>query len=84
MPENIRALFVILLLSTIVFAFASQPACEIIRRADFARRRNLWFAITLTLFLANNIWIYVLITGVVIFFFRNVLDINHKVLISIE
>ena len=70
MPEHIRALIVILFLSTMFFALAKKPASEIIRSVDFARRRNLWLTITLTAFLSPNIWIYLLIAGSLIFFSR--------------
>lgn len=61
MPEHIRALIVVLVLSTVVFAFAHRPACAISGARDFTRRRNLWFALTLTAFLAYSFWVYALI-----------------------
>lgn len=61
MPEHIKALIVILVLSTVVFAFAHRPACAISGARDFTRRRNLWFALTLTAFLAYSFWLYALI-----------------------
>ena len=70
MPDHIRALIVIMLLSILVFAFASRPACAIMRPADFVRRRNLWLLITLVAFLAHDFWLYILITGLLILFFN--------------
>ncbi len=61
MPEYLRALVVILFLSITVFAFERKFATGIISSADFTRRRNLWFVLTLTAFLVNSFWIYVLI-----------------------
>lgn len=61
MPEHLRALIVILILATIVFAFAHRPACNISGSANFTRRRNLWFALTLAAFLAKNFWLYSLV-----------------------
>ena len=61
MPEYLRALIVVLVVSTIVFAFAHRPACAISGARDFTRRRNLWYALTLTAFLAHSFWIYALI-----------------------
>ncbi len=59
MPEHLRALVVILVLSAVVFAFAKAPitaqACSI---EDFKRRRNMWFAFTLAAFLAHNYWVF--------------------------
>lgn len=61
MPEYLKALIVILVLATAVFAFAHRPACTITKAGDYIRRRNLWFAITLAAFLAHNFWLYTLI-----------------------
>lgn len=61
MPENIRALIVILVLATAFFAFARRSACTIIEAADFKRRRNLWLTLTLAGFLAYSFWVYLLI-----------------------
>jgi O-antigen ligase len=66
MPEHLRALVFILALSGVVFAFARRPACELIEYADFARRRNAWFGITLAAFLAHNFWIYALVAGLLL------------------
>lgn len=64
MPEHLRALVVVLVLATLVFAFAKAPACAMASTiGDFERRRNLWFAITIAAFLAHNIWIFVVTTG---------------------
>lgn len=60
MPEYLKALIVILALASIVFAFAKTPACASASTSkDFGRRRNLWFAITLTVFLAHNFWLFI-------------------------
>lgn len=64
MPEHLRALVVILVLATGVFAVARAPACaHAMREEDFKRRRNLWFAITLVAFLSHNFWIYIVVTA---------------------
>jgi O-antigen ligase len=61
MPEHLRALVVILALASVVFLFAKAPACAVaMRAADFERRRNLWFAITLAAFLAHNFWVFII------------------------
>src|SRR6266568_2946820 len=61
MPEYLKALVVILVLATVVFAFAKAPVCSIVSTAgDFERRRNLWFGLTLVVFLAHNFWIYII------------------------
>ncbi|MBU1690126.1 MAG: O-antigen ligase family protein [Gammaproteobacteria bacterium] len=61
MPEHLRALFIILVLSTAFFAFAHRPACAITAVRDYTRRRNLWFSLTLAAFLAHSFWIYTFI-----------------------
>lgn len=57
----VKTLIVILFLSTIIFAIASRFAYSISESKDFTRRRNLWFALTLTAFLAHSFWIYALV-----------------------
>jgi O-antigen ligase len=71
MPEHIRALVAILALTSLVFAFAKKPFCAVaIAREDFARRRNLWFGITLIAFLAHNFWVYIVAVGVLVWHAR--------------
>ena len=61
MPEHLRALVVILLLASVTFALARAPACAAaMKDEDFVRRRNVWFALTLAVFLAHNFWIFIL------------------------
>jgi len=66
MPEHLRALIVILVLASIVFAFARRPATDIISSTDFVRRRNLWFGLTLLAFLSHSFWIYAAIAFIVL------------------
>lgn len=62
MPEHLKALVVVLGIAFMVFAVAKAPACSLaMAPGDFDRRRNLWFAITLTAFLAHNFWVYILV-----------------------
>ncbi len=62
MPEHIRALVVILILASSIYAFAHRSACAISDAGDFIRRRNLWFALTLLAFLAHSFLVYSLIS----------------------
>jgi O-Antigen ligase len=72
MPEHFRALVVILGLATVVFAFSKAPACALASTiADFERRRNLWFGLTLAAFLAHNFWIYILVAAALLLFARS-------------
>lgn len=69
MPSHLKALAVILVLAAVVFTIARAPACALATTArDFERRRNLWFAITLTAFLAHNFWVYIVVTGALLLF----------------
>jgi hypothetical protein len=66
-PEHLKALVVILVLSTATFAVFRRPACgAAILPADFSRRRNLWLALTLLAFLAHNFWIYIFLAGAIL------------------
>lgn len=66
MPEHLRALIVILVLATIVFAFARRPAADLILPNDFTRRRNLWLALTLVAFVSHSFWVYVGVAAIVL------------------
>jgi O-antigen ligase len=58
MPEYLRSLLVILVLAAAFFSFTEKSASATIGRANFIRRRNLWFGLTLAAFLAHNFWVY--------------------------
>lgn len=67
MPEYIRALIVILVLASVFFALIKVSATAIaILPADFVRRRNTWFLITLAGFLSQNYWIFVVALIIVV------------------
>jgi len=68
MPESIRALIVILILSSFLFIFSKKQICKLIPENDFKRRRNAWYAITIAAFISSNFWIYSLIAIFIIFF----------------
>ncbi len=63
MPEHLRALVVIIILSSLVFGLARRPASQIMGARNFARQRNLWYTVTLTAFLAHSFWIYAVAAG---------------------
>ena len=58
MPENIRALVVILILAGLAFSFTSRLTIGIVSAADTSRRRNLWIGMTLVAFLSHSFWLY--------------------------
>jgi len=66
MPEHIRALFVILALATVVFAFARRPAADLIPLNDFIRRRNLWLGLTVLAFISHSFWLYAALAAIVL------------------
>lgn len=67
MPEHFRALAVILAIATVVFVAFKNPASSLLATSgEFARRRNLWYGITLAVFLAHNFWIFILLTAVLL------------------
>lgn len=64
MPEYIRALIVILVLASAVFALAKAPATALAMRSeDFVRRRNTWLFLTLAGFLSQNYWVFFLVAA---------------------
>src|SRR4051812_44144796 len=71
MPVHLRALVVLLVFATIVFALAKPAATEFaMDEADFTRRRNLWFIITAEAFLAHNFWLFLLLGGITVAIMR--------------
>lgn len=67
MPEHLKALIVILALSSVVFALARTPVCASgTDPADFSRRRNLWLVITTAAFLAHSFWVYIVAVAVIV------------------
>jgi hypothetical protein len=66
MPEHLKALVVILLLASLVFAIARKASYELIGQEDFLRRRNLWFGLVGAAFLAHNYWIYIFIASLLL------------------
>ena len=66
MPEHLKALIVIVALASAAFWFARQCAGAAMMQADFLRRRNLWFGVTLAAYLAHNFWLYIAAAGVLL------------------
>ena len=67
MPEHLKALIIILALASGLFAIARIPVCAVAMSADnFARRRNLWFSITLVAFLSHNFWVFIVVSAVLL------------------
>lgn len=58
---NLKALIVILAIAAIVFRLAKPLALLFSSEADFARRRNVWFALTVAAFVSPSFWLFVLV-----------------------
>ncbi|WP_439518910.1 O-antigen ligase family protein [Hydrogenophaga sp.] len=70
MSESLRALVVILLLSSAVFVITRPSFAQLIPTLTFNRWRNLWLFGTLAWFLASGFAIYVLLIGLAVFAIR--------------
>jgi O-antigen ligase len=67
MPEEFRALVVVLALGAATFALLRRTLCPVLLGyAEFDRRRNAWFAITVVLFLSHNFWLFVAFAALVL------------------
>lgn len=71
MPVHIRALVVILVFATVVFALSKAAATEsAIDEADYKRRRNLWFIMTVMAFVTHNFWLFMMLGAMVLLVMR--------------
>jgi O-antigen ligase len=67
MTEHLVALVYILFLSGASFLVMAKPmTARLMAPADFARRRNLWIAVTVATFLAHNFWLAMLISMLIV------------------
>jgi hypothetical protein len=68
MPEHLKSLIVILGLATGVYMFARASATAVaMTPADFERRRNVWYGLTLIAFLSHNFWLYMFAAGILLY-----------------
>ncbi len=69
MREHLVALVYILALSGVSFLLMAKPlTARLMAPADFARRRNLWIAVTVATFLAHNFWLAMLASALIVGF----------------
>jgi O-Antigen ligase len=69
MREHLVALVYILLIAGACFLVMAKPlTARLMAPADFARRRNLWIAVTVTTFLAHNYWLAMLASALIVGF----------------
>lgn len=65
--NNLKALLVVLVLASVVFAVAKSTCLRFMSEGDFTRRRNVWFALTVSAFVISNFWLYSLIALAVMY-----------------
>src|SRR5690348_5166252 len=71
MPVHLRALVVLLVFATAVFALSKRAATEYaMDEADFNRRRNVWFIITVLAFVVHNFWLFMILGAMVLLVMR--------------
>jgi hypothetical protein len=58
---NVKALIVVLAIAAVVFRLGKPIALQFSSEPDFARRRNVWFVLTITAFLTPSFWLFVLV-----------------------
>jgi hypothetical protein len=61
MTNNMKAMIVVLILAIIIFRFAKPIALIFSNENDFARRRNVWFVLTIAAFLSPSFWLFALL-----------------------
>lgn len=66
MSEHLRALVVIIGIASLVFFMIERPCLSFVSPAEFKRWRNIWFASTLSAFLAMSFWLYMLIASLIV------------------
>lgn len=67
MPESLRSLLVILILAIPCLYVLRFATTSLISSDDFARRRNLWLALTFTAFAAHNFWLCMFVSAALLF-----------------
>ena len=67
MKEHLVALVYILFIAGICFLVMAKPlTARLMAADDFARRRNLWIAVTIATFLAHDYWLAMLVTALIV------------------
>lgn len=66
MSSHYKALLIVMFVSVAVFRMTKPVFCRFMVEDDFVRRRNTWFAVTLTAFLAPEFWLYVVVAAIII------------------
>jgi hypothetical protein len=66
MPENIKALFVILLIAFAGFTFAKKASINFVAEETFNQWRKIWFIVTIAAFTIPNIWVFFILCAIFI------------------
>jgi O-antigen ligase len=61
MLRSLKELFVVLVITLVIFRLARPLVLLFVKESDFVRRRNVWCALTAAAFLSPNFWIYALV-----------------------
>jgi O-antigen ligase len=61
MIGSFKAMVVVLAIAGVIFRFAKPIALCFSSEQDFSRRRNVWFALTVVMFLSPNFWLFALV-----------------------
>jgi len=67
MPNNLKALLVVLVLALAMFQFARPLALAVGAKRDFDRRRYVWLGLTAVAFLVPSFWLFVLVAAPLLF-----------------
>lgn len=68
MPFHYKAMLLVIVITTVMFALARPLFTQFMSPRDFAVRRNAWMALTLAAFAIPNFWLFMLVALVVIVF----------------
>src|SRR5258708_30847236 len=63
---NLKAMIVVLTVATGVFIIARPICLRFMAPDDFTRRRNVWFALTVTAFVSPSFWLYALVAAILL------------------
>jgi len=66
MLNNLKALVVILAIGWVAFAFCRPICLNFMTKEAFARRRAVWFVLTIVAFVSPSFWIYAIVALVVL------------------
>lgn len=66
MSTAFTALLYVLIIATPVFHFAKPLALRFSAEADYLRRRNVWFVLTITAFLSPSFWLFALVAALLL------------------